>query len=197
MPIIWLNYIPTDKDVQVSRSADFEACASYSFIHILEMILKQKTGFFWEFSERFMAKVSDTQPWGNSLQNVVDAANNYGVCLTQYWPELTYSTNYENIDWATYYQTIPQAILKQTYRARVSFYKLTPGQVTQALAVAPLWTVVKAGTFNHCVAQISPTQFYDSYEVKIKNFSDGYPIISQHALNINLLNMLWRNNKKA
>src|SRR4051812_34534558 len=92
----WLPYIPKDNDVQVSRSADFEACASYSFVHILEIILKKQTGYFWEWSERFLAKTSDTQPWGNTLDNVINAANSRGLALTEAWPELTYSDAYEN-----------------------------------------------------------------------------------------------------
>lgn len=186
----WLNYIPPDKDVQVSKSQDYEACASYSAVHIAEMVLKRSTGLFFELSERYTAKTADTQAWGNSLQNVVDALNKNGVCLTQYWPELTYSTDYENIDWATYYATIPTNILASAYRVSVSFVKLSQNQVAQALETSPLWTIVKTSSGQlHCVAQINETQFFDSYEVKVKNFSDGYPIQSQYALTIKFLNM--------
>lgn len=186
----WLNYLPTDKDIQVSKSTDFEACASYSAIHILEMVLKKQIGIFFEFSERYLAKTSDTQPWGNSLQNVVDALNKNGVCLVQYWPELTYSNDYENIDWATYYASIPLSVLNSAYRVQCSFVKLAPNQVAEVLNKTPLWTIVKTSSgLLHCVAQINETQFFDSYEVKVKNFSDGYPIQSQYQLTINLENM--------
>ena len=185
----WTSYLPLDKDVQVSKSTDFEACASYSAVHIAEMVLRRSTGFFFEFSERFTAKTSDTQPWGNALQNVVDALNTNGLCLTQYWPELTYSTDYENINWATYYADIPASVLASAYRVNCSLVKLSPTQVTQALTVAPLWTIIKTAGLLHCVAQISETQFYDSYEVRVKNFSDGYPIQSQYALQLTFLNM--------
>lgn len=185
----WINFIPPDKDVQVSRSQDFEACASYSYIHILEMRLRKQYGLFWEWSERAMAKLSDTQPWGNTLDNVVNAANNYGVLLTQSWPELTYSTNYQNIDWNTYYAYIPNSVSIQAYRVVSDYKKISPSQVQAALNDGPLWTIVKAGSQLHCVAQINEHQFFDSYEIKVKNFSDGYPIVSQHALTIKITNM--------
>ena len=186
----WLPYLPKDLDVQVSKSQDYEACASYSAIHILEMVLMKKTGYFWEFSERALAKLSDTQPWGNSLQNVVNALNQYGVLLDEDWDALTYSDKYEDIDWAEYYAPIPEAVLKRAYRVKASFSKLSPLQATTALKEAPLWTIVKTSSGRlHCVTQISDTQFYDSYEVRIKNFSDGYPIQSQYKLTIKMTNM--------
>ncbi len=188
--IDWSKYLPNDSDVQVSKSQDFEACASYSAIHIAEMVLKRSIGLFFEFSERYTAKTSDTQPWGNTLQNVVNALNINGLCLTQYWPELTYSTDYENIDWAEYYQDIPANILANAYRVSASFIKLSQNQVAQALETSPVWTIVKTGSGQlHCVAQINETQFYDSYEIRVKNFSDGYSIQSQYQLLLKFLNM--------
>ena len=186
----WLSYIPTDHDVQASRSADFEACASYSAVHIAEMVLKRQNCLIGELSERYLAKTSDTQPWGNTLQNVVDALNLNGVCLTQYWPELTYSTDYENIDWATYYTDIPASVLNSAYRVNASFTKLSASQVEESLNIAPVWAIVKTSSGQlHCVAQINDTQFFDSYEITVKNFSDGYPIQSQYQLTIKPINM--------
>lgn len=186
----WTPYIPPDDDVQVSRSTDFEACASYSFIHIIQILLKYKTGLFVDFSERAMAKLSDTQPWGNSIENIMNAAKQDGVILSSDWPELTHSSDYENINWATYYQTIPNAVLKRAFRLKATATKLTPTQVASALQKSPIWTIVKVSSGqNHIVAQINQTQFYDSYEIKIKKFSDGYPIQSQFLLTFNFLNM--------
>lgn len=186
----WLPYIPKDNDVQVSKSTDFEACASYSAVHIAEMLLLKKTGYFFEFSERALAKLSNTQDWGNSLKNVVDTLNKYGLILAEDWLELTYASKYENIDWATYYAPIPDSVLKKAYRVKAQLRPLKPSEVSQALEKAPLWTVVKVSSGQqHCVAQISETQFYDSYQNFIKSFKDGYPIQSQYELTINFENM--------
>lgn len=186
----WTPYLPPDRDVQASKNADFEACLSYSAIHILEMCLKKQTGYFWEFSERALAKLSDTQPWGNTIQNVINALNQYGVILASDWPPLTYSTDYENIDWATYYADIPVDVLRRAYRVSCNLTKLTPDQVEQALTQAPLWTIVKTSSGQqHIVAQINDTQFFDSYQVTVKNFSDGYPILNQYLLSLKLLTM--------
>lgn len=180
----WLQWVPKDLDVQNSRSADFEACVSYSAVHIAEMLIKKNLGQFWEFSERYLAKMADTQPWGNSLDNVVNAIKDHGLATTDVWPELTYSTNYEDIDWATYYADIPLPVQKKAYPFIIkSFRKLTAGEVPAALNAAPLWTMVKTGSGqSHAVAQISDTQFFDSYQITVKNFSDGYQIQSQYQL---------------
>ncbi len=186
----WLPYLPLDNDVQVSRNTDFEACASYSATHIAEMILRRKTGLFWEFSERALAKLSDTQPWGNSLDNVTKALTDDGLILVGDWPELAYSTDYVNIDWATYYATIPQTVLKRAYRVQASYKPLSPSQVAAALNIAPLWTIIRtSGGQLHIVAQINNLQYYDSYEVRVKWFQPAEPIISQHQLIINFENM--------
>lgn len=186
----WLPYIPDDNDVQASRSQDFEACGSYSIIHICEMLLKRDRKIFWEFSERAMAKLSDTQAWGNTLQGIVNAINQYGIILASDWPPLTYSSHYDNIDWANYYQTIPQNVLKKAYSVSVSLRKLTAGEALIALNAAPLWTIIKtSGGTNHIVAQLSETQYYDSYEIRVKNFQANEPIQSQYLLTIKFNNM--------
>lgn len=187
----WLSYIPTDLDVQVSRSADFEACASYSAVHIAEMLIKFQTGQFWELSERYVAKMSDTQPWGNSLDNVVQAIKDHGIATVDQWPELTYSTNYQDINWATYYAPIPIQVQKKAWPFIVNSYrKITSSEVDACLQAGPLWTIVKTSSGQlHIVAQINKTQFFDSYQITVKNFSDGYPIQSQYQLIINPINM--------
>lgn len=178
----WVDYIPYDDDVQVSKSTDFLACGSYSFIYILQIVLKFKTGLFYDFSERGMAKLSDTQPWGNSLDNIVDAANEDGLLSVHDWPELTHSSNYENINWSTYYADIPEYILKRAFKVKASYRKITSGEVDDCLKVAPLWTIIKIGSTNHIVAQVNKHQYYDSYEIKLKNFQPSQPIVSQYQL---------------
>lgn len=187
----WLPYIPTDLDVQVSRTTDFEACVSYSAVHIAEMLLRKQLGYFTEFSERALAKLSDTQPWGNSLQNVVNALNQHGLLLSQDWPELTYSSDYENIDWATYYATIPVEILRRAYKVEANFFKINPTQQSAYLEKAPLWTIIKTSSgILHIVAQINPWQYYDSYEIRLKNFQNAEPIQSQYYLQLNINPMI-------
>lgn len=184
MKMDWSQFIPQDLDVQNSRNADFEACASYSAVHIAEMLIKKNLGQWWEFSERYLAKMSDTQPWGNSLDNVVQAIKDHGIATVDQWPELTYSTVYENIDWATYYQDIPLPVQKKAWPFVIKSYrKITSDEVGACLNVAPLWTIVKTGGGQlHCVAQINDKQFFDSYQITVKNFSDGYQIQSQYQL---------------
>lgn len=196
MSFNWYPYIPTDKDVQYSKNQDFEACGSYSATHIREMKDKKETGLFWEYSERYVAKCSDTQPWGNSLQNIVNALNQDGLCLVDYWPELTYSGNIGDYSWAKYYEDIPQEVKNKAFRVKASFQKLDPSQLEWAIEQFPLWTIIKtSGGTNHIVAQLNLDQgqyglgqYYDSYESFVKDFQPNQ-IISQFLLTINLINM--------
>jgi hypothetical protein len=158
------------------------ACASYSAIHIAETLIKYQTGHFWEFSERALAKLSGTTHQGNSLENVINAINKYGLILDRDWDALTYGDQYNDISWDQYYADIPVPVLKKAYGFTAQMSKLSPSQASKALETGPLWTIIDVGPINHVVMQINQTQYYDSYEIRIKNFQPAQPIISQYKL---------------
>lgn len=179
----WLPYVPSDDDVQVSGTQDFFACASYSAIHIAETLVKFQTGHFWDFSARALAKLSNTTKQGNYIGNIVTAIKTYGLLLDTDWPQLTDSDTYPPVDWNTYYEPLPMSAVKKAYPFTVdSFRKLTSMEVDEALKAGPLWTIIDLGWTNHIVMQINKTQYFDSYEIRIKNFQPAQPIVSQYQL---------------
>jgi len=65
------------------------------------------------------------------------------------------------------------------------------------LDISPLWTEISFGhdspgviATKHMVAQINPTQYFDSEQgAPIKNFTDNTPILYQSSLQLTKLNM--------
>lgn len=67
-------------------------------------------------SDRFLAKVSGTIPGrGNSLRAVAEAVRKFGFVSEKFWPKT------DNMDEATYYAEIPDAVMKQAAKSLVYF----------------------------------------------------------------------------
>ncbi len=179
----WIDYIPNDGDTQVSRIADFLACGSYSAIHIAEMLTKKWTGQMAFYSERALAKLSGTTHNGNSLENIVNAINKYGLIKEKDWPEI--NTN-ADVTWEQYYSEIPSEILKKADRGwKASLTKLSPSQVNSTLENSPVWTIIPtSGGTDHIISQINPTQYFDSYQIFVKNFQPNFQPLSYWYLKL-------------
>lgn len=189
----WLPYIPLSDDVQVSHISDFLACCSYSAVHIAEMVEKRRTGQFWEISCRALAKMSGTTKKGNDISSVVSSIEREGLILDRDWDNLTYSNAYNDISWEEYYKPIPKSVLKKAQPFEVrNFKKLKASDLATAIKIAPLWTIIPtSGGIDHIVAQLNLNQgqwgmgqYYDSYEVRVKDFQLNFPIKSQYLLEL-------------
>lgn len=186
----WNQYVPFDGDPQNSMIMDTLACGSFSAVHIAEMLERKWTGSIVEYSERALAKLSGTNHNGNSLSNIANAINNYGLIKTEDWPELTDGHN--NVSWDEYYAEIPPEVLKRADKGwKCSLTKLNPSQVVETLKVSPVWTIIDVGTIDHIVAQLSQGDgqfglgmYFDSYLIYIKNFQPAQPIVSQWFLKL-------------
>ena len=179
----WNDYIPTDDDTQVSRIADFLSCGSYSAIHIAEMLTKKWTGSPTFYSERALAKLSGTTHAGNSLTNIVNAINKYGLILEKNWPQINKDAD---VTWEQYYAEIPASVTSKADKGwKATLTALSPSQVNSTLAVSPVWTIIPtSGGTNHIVAQINPTQYFDSYLVYVKNFQANFMPLSYWYLKL-------------
>jgi len=187
----WNELTPFDGDPQVSNIADFLACGSFSAIHIAEMLERAWTGKITEYSERALAKLSGTTHQGNTLSNIVNAINQYGLIKTEDWPELTDGHN--NVSWDEYYASIPPEIVAKGDKGwKASLTKLnSQAEVFQTLKISPVWTIIDVGNINHIVAQLSQEdgqfglgKYFDSYLIYIKNFQPAQPIVSQWFLKL-------------
>jgi len=173
----WIDYLPRDGDVQNSDRADSLACGSFSAVHIAESLMMYKYGQPWYFSERALAKLSGTTPHGNTLQNIVWAINKYGLMYDEEWPIP------DKFTWERFYQDIPKYTINKCFKFKATLNPLTKAQVPQALETAPVWTIIPtSGGTNHIVEQISLTQYFDSYQILIKDFQSNFQPLSYWQL---------------
>lgn len=126
------------------------ACVSFSLNNCLEI----QTKFYGNeknYSDRFLAKMSNTQTNGNTLEKVADTARNIGLVLESEWPNEPKATT-----WAEYYKEIPEDVkakaVKQPFQyewvARTDNFTES---LKRELKQSPLQITIYAPTPNHAV----------------------------------------------
>jgi len=123
----WDPYLP-EKELQSNGILDVMACVSFSNLNkgvetqlnwmIATGYLKpgeeaydflKKNGYIVNgsvnCSDRFLARMSETSPNGNSMQRVADAMRHYGAVPESVWP---WTDDIKT--WAQYYATVPQKV---------------------------------------------------------------------------------------
>ncbi len=191
----WQNYIPLDSDVQVGLHFDTNGCGGYSLVHKAEIRNRFLYNQFWEFSEREQVVMSGTDPHnGNTLVNETIALQKFGLVLAKDWPELLYSNLYSSVQLSEYFKPVPKDILKKAWSFDIQvFRKITPQEVDDCLIRDTTWAIIKtASGKNHIIPRLSNHdgkfglgQYYDSYEIRIKDFQPAEPITSEYEFIIN------------
>lgn len=165
------NLPPWKSQYSVLNRVDAMDCLSESLVNIIYML----TGF--DGAPRALAKLANTQPWGNYEMNVLGAANNFGLIPYPLWQTP------EDFFWKDYYAEIPKEILNQAIRLQVTT-KLPD------LTKSPLWTILRfPNGAQHGVAQINDTEYFDSEEgseVKLLTYG-GATIVSQLSLDVKIM----------
>lgn len=95
---------------EIQRGAfDTMACVSYSALNVIEMQVRYLTGKELNFSDRFLATMSETTPQGNYLFKVAETLRKKGVVLESEYP------NNPTIDetWDKYYAPVPEDTQKK------------------------------------------------------------------------------------
>ncbi len=178
----WITYLPPGESqlsdiAPTNQRTDTLACVSYSAVHCIESQIRFLTGQAVEYSERALAKLSDTTHNGNSAENVINAIKKYGLILDKDWPEPTgYYT------WEDYYVPIPLEIIAagqnflRQYDIGIRTYNLD-------ISIAPYWTEIDLGSDTHFVEQLNPDQYFDSYQLYVKRFDQIQPYGQNHIIN--------------
>lgn len=143
-----LNLPPWTSQVDVKTRQDMQDCASEAMINCIYML----TGF--DASPRALAKLSGTTTQGNSVGNIVNAVNKYGLIPYSLWPSPA------DFDWNSYYEEIPHSVLNQAIEAKITL-------VAPSLNVSPLLTELEWGAnlpvpTRHLIAQLNQTEYFDS-----------------------------------
>lgn len=75
----WDLFLPED-EFQRKNGIETNACVSYGTLNCIEILFRRKFGFEPNYSERYTAIVSDTDPYGgNTPNNVAEAIRKLGV----------------------------------------------------------------------------------------------------------------------
>ena len=80
----WRPYLPT-KEIQYGKE-DSMSCVSFSAINAIEMQEKFLTGLESNYSDRWLAVMSNTTPQGNYLYIVADTIRKYGLVKEERYP---------------------------------------------------------------------------------------------------------------
>jgi hypothetical protein len=166
----WSPYF-VEKERQHSNNVDTQACVSFSGTTLLEMQIKQQTGVEVNFSDRFLAKMSGTTPYGNWLYVVGDTIRNTGLVLESEWGKPPGN----DWGWNEYYASIPPEVMNKAqnflekYIVNYEILDVRFGDkvtlIRKHLKHAPLWVVIP----GHCVAGVvlkadgQNITYFDSY----------------------------------
>jgi len=171
----WRPYLPSDER-QSNGRADTMACVSYSFTNCVEIQLKKLTGQDFNFSDRFLAKLSGTTRQGNYLNTVADTARKLGLVKQETWPEPNDYT------WESYYTDIPPDVVikgKTEFPFAVAYEWIPSNAQTLAyhLRHAPIQITIPGSKPYHAVVlvyvdvQKNLFYYYDSYAPHLKTMS--------------------------
>ncbi|NQS88354.1 hypothetical protein HQ584_00980 [Patescibacteria group bacterium] len=184
----WQRYLP----VMEQQNILFEpsACVSFGITSALEMI----HNLLWQvepnYSDRYVAKISDTDPdAGNTPKKVSEAIREYGTVPEEDWP-MTKTLE-------EYYKDIPVSIkdIGEEWTENYGFgYEYTDAdKLKEALKRSPVGCAVSAweqneageyvffGQYNHwcvCVAFDEQDRMivWDSYDSGLKTLEKGFPV---------------------
>ena len=164
----WRPYLPTGER-QSNYKGDSMSCVSFSALNVIETQEFKLTGQRVNYSDRWLAKISNTQPEGNYLITVVDAIREFGLVLEEDYPAPPAPWT-----WYDYHKTIPEPLLSQL-KAKGQAWKKKWGvgyewidiqtELHTHLKHAPMQTVLP----GHAVAAAKQDVIYlDTYEPFIK-----------------------------
>ena len=200
----WTKYIPVFEK-QKYGSLETMSCVTQSALNVLEILVKKIYNIDINFSDRGLAKMSNTNKSGNSLQNVAETIRKMGVLLEEDWA----FNNNDVLTWDNYYRNIPNELIDKAFgfnkKYNFSHDWIYGMDMREALKYSPLQVTVNAwykkdGIYynnvnysNHAVVLVGYDGdcplIFDSYEPSIKKLKSDY-ILGDYAkrFNINIIN---------
>lgn len=157
----WRPYLPPGEP-QYSTVADSMGCVSFSNNNVAEISLKQQ-GIDVNFSDRFLAKMSNTTPTGNSFGIVEDACRHFGRIQENEWPVP------QSFNWDTFYTDIPQEVKNKAvfYQENYEFISADVATLQYHLKQSPLQIAIPLPHPNHAVVLVyidgTTAYYFDSY----------------------------------
>src|SRR3990167_4196463 len=168
----WKPYLPTGE--KQKDPLETMACVSFSALNSIETQIKFLTGLEPNYSDRFLARMSNTTPQGNYQYLVADSIRKNGLVNQEDWPcPMTW-------DWNTYYSQIPQEIQDKGKRW-LDFYdvqyewlpSIEKTYLIEQLKHAPLQIVINNGTHAVELYNVADVhKYFDSYDPYLKQTNE-------------------------
>lgn len=191
----YLDVLP-EKELQHGVYMDSMACVSFSALNCIEILLKVQYDITANYSDRALAKMSDTTIKGNYLAKVAETIRKQGLIPEEVWG---FDRSREGkVDWDVFYRDIPQFELdsRLPFLAEyvVNWEWVEEGDLEEQLKYGPLQvTIAYASTSqevngiipkspypaNHAVTLVAVEKgvkkvIYDHYEKVVKNLAWDY-----------------------
>lgn len=207
----WLDWIPQGEQ-QAPFGFEPSACASFGTLNAVEILLQRVYGEIDNFSDRFLARMSNTTQSGNSPHTVAETLRKKGDVKEQEWP---YTSDLNT--WEKFYSEIPDTtqILAlgefAEYEFKHEYVPTAPASLMTQLQYSPLGIAVSAweqdatGLYvsnfpaNHWVALIGYVKneywiVYDTYTdftggyLKKLAWNHNFPIAKKYSIKIQITN---------
>lgn len=142
----WRPYLPTRKEVQDLNGIEPNACTIYGTLNAAQTLIRRKYGEDRDYSNRFLAVISGTDPArGNTPHKVAEALRLQGDCDEAAW---TFDGAVDTV--AKFYAPVPdrlKALAKEfvaEWRFTHDWVATTPQQLWDALQYSPIGISVYA-----------------------------------------------------
>jgi len=140
----WMDYLPT-KEFQAPYGFETYACVTYTILNCIEILIKRQYGIEKNYSDRFLAIVSNTKNPGNSPQVVCDFLRKIGLVPEELWP---YNNSINS--WEKWSKPIPAKLYELAKEFNIEWdfryeqVMSNPNSITKALTMSPLFVSVSA-----------------------------------------------------
>jgi hypothetical protein len=162
----WRPYLPVAE--KQKNPVETMACVTFSDLNVLEIQAKQQSGIEPNWSDRFIAKLSDTTPQGNYLDKVADTVRKFGLVQESDWPTPP------NATWTTYYADIPQQVINRATKVDIAYEGIvaSESELRHHLKQCPLQIIILKDDPTHAVTLVAlegkTAYYFDSYSPFLK-----------------------------
>ena len=166
----WTKYLPP-AERQSNRRTETMACVSYSLLNVIETQINFLSGEQVNFSDRWLAKMSNTTMAGNYLWAVADTVRHFGLVPQTTWPEPSDYT------WDSFYAPIPPEIQSkgmeflENYTIAYEWVELTQDSLLKHLKHCPLQVVIPGHAIEAFYSVADVVKYFDTYSPYIKSTS--------------------------
>lgn len=176
----WTPYLP-EKELQAEKYETW-ACVTFTVLNCLETLIKRKYDEDVNFSDRFLAVISETKDGGNTPRKVLDSLRKKGVVSEDVYPfPETFKEFYADIpdkvidlakefteDWEFKYENVPNEQVSKALKSSPLFVSVPAWFQENGLYYRP-----KGKKDNHAATLIKITPEYkrvfDTYKASIKS----------------------------